>query len=146
MNKGTFLIRSTTPALLRFYALLMREVMSGLSATIQTHDLSPAQISTLFRLRQSSLLVSEVGQQLGLTSGTTSYLVERLVQKGLAERLEASSDRRQRRVRLTAEGRAFLTKFERGLDQVLGNLMKDVPEPLLKRLNEVLVEVLQLVE
>lgn len=146
MNKGTFLIRSTTPALLRFYALLMREVMSGLSATIQTHDLSPTQISTLFRLRQSSLLVSEVGQQLGLTSGTTSYLVERLVQKGLAERLEASSDRRQRRVRLTAEGRAFLTKFERGLDQVLGNLMKDVPEPLLKRLNEVLVEVLQLVE
>ncbi len=29
---------------------------------------------------------------------------------------------------------------------MLGNLMKDVPEPLLKRLNEVLVEVLQLVE
>jgi hypothetical protein len=44
----------------------MREVMGGLSGLIGRHDLTPAQISALLRVRAAgSLTVSGIGGQLG---------------------------------------------------------------------------------
>jgi DNA-binding MarR family transcriptional regulator len=121
----------------------MRQVMADLSATIQQHDLTPAQLSTLFRLRaQGTLGVSMIANQLGLSSGTASHLVERLIGRALVVRTEHPTDRRGREISLSPDGQAFLEHFDAQLDTALGKLTHGVPDALLERLTGVLDEVL----
>jgi DNA-binding MarR family transcriptional regulator len=123
----------------RFQGMVMREIMGNLSAMIQSYELTPAQISTLFRLRgQEALLVSSISEQLKLSSGTSSHLVERLVQRGLVTRSETAEDRRQRMVHLTPEGRDFLEQFDMQFSATLTELLKDVPEEVMSRFTETL--------
>jgi DNA-binding MarR family transcriptional regulator len=56
--------------------------------------------------------------ELGLTSGTMSVRVDRLVERGLVERAPDPDDRRNTRITLTAEGRAL---FERVVPAHLAN-------------------------
>jgi DNA-binding MarR family transcriptional regulator len=135
-------IQSRTP-LHKFHAAVMRQVIGDLSATIQQHDLTPAQLSTLFRLRgQGALGVSAIASQLGLSSGTTSHLVERLVQRELVVRTEHPSDRRGREISLAPNGHDFLEAFDAELNAALGRLMRDVPTALMERLTALLSEIL----
>lgn len=61
-----------------FHARLMGRLMSDLSALIQAHDLTPAQISTLFQLRNQDRTVTQLGSELGLTAPTASHILDRL--------------------------------------------------------------------
>lgn len=113
-----------------FHGVVMREVMGRLSATIQQHHLTPAQVSALFRIRLAgSMTVSAIGAELGLTSGPTSHLVELLVRRGLVRRVEDTGDRRRRHVELTPDGATFLDNFDSGLDRALAALLAPVPAP-----------------
>jgi DNA-binding MarR family transcriptional regulator len=53
----------------------------------------------------------------GLTRGAISKLIDRLVQKNLASRAEASGDRRFQDVKLTSAGRTLVPKLARIADQ-----------------------------
>ncbi|WP_425147558.1 MarR family winged helix-turn-helix transcriptional regulator [Deinococcus sp.] len=131
------------PELRAFHGLVMRQVMGNLSGLTGRHDLTPAQLSTLFRVRaQPELAISEIGMQLGLSSGATSHLIERLVKRGLLKRSELHSDRRQRRVSLTAEGTAFLHEVDGQLSVALADLIAQVPPPQLAALVAALADVL----
>ena len=126
-----------------FHGAVMREVMGGLSALTQRNELTPAQISALFRVRAAgSLTLSEIGTGLGLTSGTTSHLVDRLVRRGLLVRTESVPDRRHRHVALTPDGVEFLEVVERGLGEGLARLLRPVPDGVLRELSVVLRRVL----
>ncbi len=126
-----------------FHAAVMRQIIGDLSVTIQQYDLTPAQLSTLFRLRsQGALGVTAISEQLGLSSGTTSHLVERLVQRELVMRTEHPLDRRGREISLSPTGQEFLTAFDTELNRSLEQLVRQVPPDLLERLTEVLREVL----
>ena len=132
------------PAELRaFHGAVMRQVMSGLSAEIQEKELTPAQISTLFRLRQAGrLTVSDIGAQLGLASGTTSHLVDRLVNRGMVLRVDSVIDRRRKDVSLSPDGTAFLRTFDAWLDRSLADLLRPVPAVAVEELAAVLSSVL----
>src|SRR5574339_115304 len=54
------------------------------------------------------LLVGEVGSRILLTSGSTTYVVDKLEQRGLVRRRPCESDRRALYVELTAEGEALI--------------------------------------
>ena len=126
-----------------FHAAVMRQIIGDLSVTIQQYDLTPAQLSTLFRLRgQGALGVSAISEQLGLSSGTTSHLVERLVQRELVVRTEHPLDRRGREISLSPTGQAFLTAFDAELNASLEQLVSQVPADLLERLTDALSDVL----
>ncbi len=125
-----------------FHARVMSRLMADLSGLIQTHDLTPAQISTLFRLRRQSLTVTQVGSELGLTAPTASHLVDRLTARGLVERRLSSDDARRRDVSLTTAGQEFLAAFDAGLTGSLSRLLADVPEADLDRLATALRAVL----
>lgn len=126
-----------------FHAAVMRQIIGDLSVTIQQYDLTPAQLSTLFRLRgQGALRVSDIAARLGLSSGTTSHLVERLVQRELVVRTEHSLDRRGREISLSPTGQEFLEAFDAELNDSLGRLVSQVPPDVLERLTDVLREVL----
>ena len=131
------------PEVCAFHGAVMREVMSRLSGSFQEHRLSPAQVSALFRLRvDGATPVSRIGAELGLTSGTTSHLVDQLARRGLVRRGEHETDRRQRPVELTPAGAAFLDAFDRELDHALRTLLAPVSDDALADLAAALRRVL----
>jgi DNA-binding MarR family transcriptional regulator len=56
---------------------------------------------------ESSLNVKELGQRLGLDSGTLTPLLKRLESKGLVDRRRSETDERARIITITAEGTAL---------------------------------------
>lgn len=58
-----------------------------------------------------SVAPSELSEVTGLTRGAVSKLVDRLMQKGLASRVERTDDRRYQTVALTEAGRRLVPKL-----------------------------------
>ena len=75
-------------------------------------DLSGPWFEVLLRLGRStdhSLTMSELAEQIGVTSGAVTRLVDRMSDAGLIERQACESDRRVQWARLTPEGLKRLT-------------------------------------
>jgi len=74
------------------------------------HDLEPSEFDVLAALRRSGdpyqLSPGQLVQETFVTSGTMTNRVDRLVRKGLVERLPDPDDRRGVQVRLTPSGRS----------------------------------------
>jgi DNA-binding MarR family transcriptional regulator len=79
-------------------------------------DMSMAQLKTFFTLASApgeadGLRVSDMARRLGVTPPTASTLIDRLVERGLVDRREDPSDRRQHRCRLTPAGQELLARL-----------------------------------
>ncbi|HVM70484.1 MAG TPA: MarR family transcriptional regulator [Anaerolineales bacterium] len=73
--------------------------------------LSFSQVNVLMRLYHGENRgVSEIGEQMGVTSAAASQAIDRLVQQGLIERTEDPQDRRAKRLALTSKGRALVAQ------------------------------------
>ena len=70
--------------------------------------LSMTQMSAMFRIRHGVNGVSEIGDDLGVTSAAASQMLERLVQQGLIVRSEDPRDRRSKLLILTEKGQEVL--------------------------------------
>ena len=76
--------------------------------------LSFSQLNVLMRLYHGGNSgVSEIGEQMGVTSAAASQAIDRLVLQDLIERTEDPKDRRAKRLALTPKGR---TLIERGIE------------------------------
>jgi DNA-binding MarR family transcriptional regulator len=82
------------------------------------------------------LTMSDLAAQLGLTSGGTTRLVDRVVAAGLVERVACPSDRRVQWVVLSETG-------DRKLDEGLGIHLQDLQRELVDRLDPAELEVLE---
>jgi DNA-binding MarR family transcriptional regulator len=75
-------------------------------------ELSYPQILVLYALLdKGSLTVGELAHHLKVSQGVVSRTVDRMVEKGLLERVRDSSDRRVVNVTLSEEGRTFATRM-----------------------------------
>jgi len=73
--------------------------------------LSLSQIAVLFRLNgDKHCAVTNLGEELGISSAAASQMVEKLVQLGLLERIEDPNDRRIKRLLLTQSGKSIIEK------------------------------------
>lgn len=73
--------------------------------------LSFSQINILMRMMHEECIgLSDISEKMGITNAAASQAVDRLVQMGLVERTEDPQDRRAKRLKLTAEGRALIQK------------------------------------
>jgi DNA-binding MarR family transcriptional regulator len=71
--------------------------------------LSFSQLNVLMRLYHGGNSgVSEIGEQMGVTSAAASQAIDRLVLQGLIERTEDPQDRRAKRLALTLKGRTLI--------------------------------------
>lgn len=83
-------------------------------------DLTMAQVKLLFVLRHVSdddsqvMTISSVAQRLEIGLPAASHLVDRLVQQGLASRIEDKSDRRRALLELTEAGRELANRLGEG--------------------------------
>lgn len=121
--------------------------IDGLHALLQELHLSLPQVGTLHFLRaEGTQSVSAIAHHVHLSLAATSHLVERLVQRGLVARAEDPSDRRQKRVELTAEGQALVGGIQAEAMASLDALLATVPPDLRQRLDQDLRDVLDALE
>ena len=76
---------------------------------VAQHGLTTTEFGILeVLLHKGPLLLGDIQRKILVTSGGITYLVDRLVQKGLVKREECSSDRRARYAVLTPAGDALI--------------------------------------
>lgn len=91
--------------------------------------LSMSQIGALFHIRRAgSSGVTDLGDDLGVTSSAASQMLERLVQQELILRSEDPSDRRVKQVVLTDKGRQVLQESIRARQGWLSDLAKTLSD------------------
>lgn len=97
---------------LKLWVVLSRAaaaVAAHSQADIARHGLTPAEFGVLEALlHKGPLLLGEVQRKILVTSGGVTYLVDRLVAKGLVERRRCEEDRRAWYAALTPEGEALI--------------------------------------
>jgi MarR family 2-MHQ and catechol resistance regulon transcriptional repressor len=98
-------------------ALKLWVILSRAHAAIQTHaaadaarhDLTLAEFGILEALyHRGDMLIGELQRRVLVSSGGTTFLVDRLARRGLVERRECPSDRRARYATLTAKGERLI--------------------------------------
>lgn len=95
-------------------------------------DLTMAQFKAVLVLAyEQSAMISTLAQRLGVGLPTASHLTERLVQAGLAERIEDRADRRRTLAQLSAQGQDLVARLQQGHnDQLYGYLARLSPDEL----------------
>jgi MarR family 2-MHQ and catechol resistance regulon transcriptional repressor len=79
---------------------------------IEQHGITPTEFGILEALyHKGPLLLGEVQRKILVTSGGITYLVDRLVEKGLVKREQCPEDRRARYAVLTPAGQALIRKI-----------------------------------
>jgi MarR family transcriptional regulator, 2-MHQ and catechol-resistance regulon repressor len=109
---------------------------------IERHGLNPTAFAVLEVLyHKGPLLVGEVGSRILLTSGSTTYVIDRLEERGLVSRRPYPDDRRAMYVELTPHGHALIARiFPEHANAIrratagLTNEEKRIAATLLKRL------------
>lgn len=101
-----------TAAALKLWVTLARAYQASAELSridIQQHGLSPAEFAILEALyHKGPMLLGEVQRKALVSSGGTTFLVDRLVKRGLVERQACPTDRRARYAALTREGAALM--------------------------------------
>lgn len=112
MNAQTTPSIESTELALKLWVVLSRafESVAKLDrASIESHGLTQGEFSVLEALyHKGPLLLGEIGRSVLISSGGTTYLVDRLEGKGLVQRRACAEDRRATYAELTAEGRGLM--------------------------------------
>src|SRR5215213_5552906 len=86
--------------------------MDRIRGSIEEHDLSLTQFGVLEVLfSKGPLLVGEVASRVLLTSGSITYVVDKLVEGGWVVRRPCTEDRRALYVELTNKGRELIARI-----------------------------------
>jgi MarR family transcriptional regulator, 2-MHQ and catechol-resistance regulon repressor len=100
---------------LKLWVVLSRAcaaVEAHVKADIARHGLTTAEFGALEALyHKGPMLVGEVKRKILVSSGGITYVIDRLVAKGLVERRDCPDDRRASYAALTAEGEALMTRI-----------------------------------
>ena len=87
-------------------------VQAHLHANVAEHGLTLTEFAILEVLyHKGPLLLGEVQRRILVSSGGVTYLVDRLVEKGLVERRECAEDRRARYAALTPAGEELIGRI-----------------------------------
>ena len=104
-----------TAAALKLWVVLSRAqaaVSAHVSADVARHGLTLTEFGILEALyHRGAMLLGEVQRRILVSSGGITFLVDRLVAKGLVGRQACPSDRRARYAALTALGEALMQRI-----------------------------------
>jgi DNA-binding MarR family transcriptional regulator len=108
--------------------VFMRRSMHNFICYSKEKGLSMSQIGALFRIFRGKSSVSDISDNLGVTSAAASQMLERLVQQGLILRKEDPNDRRVRQIVLTDKGRQILQESIAARQGWLENLSRTLTD------------------
>jgi DNA-binding MarR family transcriptional regulator len=116
-------------ALRKWIDVFMRRSMLNFIHYSKGSGLSMSQIGALFYIHHRGACgVSEVGDDLGVTSAAASQMLERLVHQNLISRSEDPRDRRVKQILLTPRGRQVLRDSLHARQHWLGGLANSLNE------------------
>ncbi len=124
--------------------IFMRRSMRNFILHSKKSGMSMSQIGALFYLfRQGAAGVSDIGDDLGITSAAASQMIERLAQQKLIIRSEDPHDRRGKQITLTERGRQAMRESlharQKWLDEVAARLSPAEQEQVIAALR-ILIE------
>jgi DNA-binding MarR family transcriptional regulator len=126
-------------AMRKWFETLMRHSTQDFVLNLKKKGLSMPQIGTLMQIHRGTAGVSEVGEELGVTSAAASQMLERLVQLRLVLRTEDPTDRRVKRLVLTDKGQRTIQEVvqarQRWLDDLMHSLSNSEKEQITAALN-----------
>ena len=100
---------------LKFWVKLSRAhnaIAAHASADIARHGMTLAEFGILEALyHRGPMLLGEVQRRILVSSGGITFLVDRLVAKGLVERRQCDADKRARYAALTPKGELFVSEI-----------------------------------
>ncbi|HNT77479.1 MAG TPA: MarR family transcriptional regulator [Anaerolineae bacterium] len=103
--------------------VFMHRSMHNVLSFAKEQNLSMSQMGALMKLHRHKMCnVSDIGDELGVTSAAASQMLERLVQQELIERTEDPNDRRAKQIALTDKGAQLLHDSFRARYAWLGDL------------------------
>ena len=86
-------------------------VLKNVETDVAHYDLTATEFGIIEALyNKGPMLLGEIQRKMLVTSGGITYLVDRLVEKGLVKREQCEDDRRARYAVLTASGTALIRK------------------------------------
>jgi DNA-binding MarR family transcriptional regulator len=133
--------RTLSEAIHDWMHVFMRRSMVDFSHYARDTGMSMSQFVTLINLHRKGIAgVTDVGDDLGVSSAAASQMIERLVQLGLLERSEDPHDRRAKRVILTPRGTELL---EKGM-QARARWLDDLARALTPEQQETIIAALDL--
>lgn len=104
-----------TATALKLWIVLARAnaaIQAHVVADIERHGLTPAEFGVLEALyHKGPLLLGDVQRRTLVSSGGTTFLIDRLEKRQLVERRLCATDRRARYAALTATGRALMEEI-----------------------------------
>ena len=107
----------------RWIGVFMQRSMRDFMGFARERGLSMSQLGALFHIHhRGSSGVSDLGDDLGVTSSAASQMLERLVHQGLILRSEDPSDRRVKHIVLTDKGLQVLHESIRARQSWLADL------------------------
>lgn len=120
----------------------LRSIEAPLRQQVETHGISFTEFAVLeVLLHKGPLPIGEVGDRILLTSGSMTYVIDKLQERGLIRRRACDEDRRIIYAELTEQGRALIeTVFSEHaalIRHLMGELRlteKETVTDLLKRL------------
>jgi DNA-binding MarR family transcriptional regulator len=120
-------MQSTNPVVAKLWEwteISMRGSMHHFMALAKENGMSMSQIMTLFRIQHKGARgVSDIGDELGITSAASSQMLERLVQQGLITRSEDPQDRRMKQIVLTDKGNEKICASIKARQEWMENLI-----------------------
>jgi DNA-binding MarR family transcriptional regulator len=120
----------------------MRSNADTMLRLMRHYDLSlPRLVTLIFVDRLGAATITDIQRHLNLSLGTTSHIVDQLVEHGYVSRVENPIDRRCKQVALTETGQALVAEVKRARVEELARRLADMPPALLTRTLETLDEV-----
>lgn len=121
-----------------------RAISDRVKEDIQTHGLNPTEFGVLELLyHQGDQPLQKIGDKILLASGSITYVVDKLQQKGLLERKPCPKDRRITYAVISEEGRQLLNDIFpshwKQIENITGGLTDDEKKqliPMLKQLGK----------
>ena len=117
---------------------------------LKTHDLTPTDYSILGALQRAGrprqLEPGDLYSTLGCTPGGLTKMVDRLVKRGLVQRLTDREDARRARIRLTSKGESVGRRAFADYNDAAARLMSRLTEEELERIDDALALLLDCFE
>ena len=123
---------------------LYDKISSWENSVVKDTGLTPAQMHTIEVIgHKKDLRMKELADKLGITTGTLTIGVDRLVKSGFVERKPHTSDRRSYFVVLTEKGEEMYADHHRFHEEFTREITADLSDEEMNTLHTLLQRVLQ---
>jgi len=124
---------NSTANSLKLFIVLSRAykaINEHVNKVIQANGLNPTEFAVLELLyHKGDQPMQQIGGKILLASGSITYVVDKLEQKGMLRRIACPKDRRVTYAQITEDGKKFIQDIFPDHAEQINNLMSSLSEP-----------------